>query len=122
MPSEGWLAVVGIRFQCIIGVTDRERERPQEIVTDLHVKVDFEKAAASDSIRDTVDYRALTRRLIAAGQSTRFRLVEALATHLGHVVLDDFPGVEEVRVEVEKPGALSGARSVRAMASLRRQA
>ncbi len=122
MPSGGWLAIAGIRFQCIIGVTDREREHPQEIVADLHVKVDFDKAAASDSIRDTVDYRALTRRLITAGQSTRFQLVETLATHLGRVVLDDFPGVEEVRVELEKPGALSAARSVRAVVALRRPA
>ncbi len=58
----------GIRFRCIIGVTQRERESAQELVANLHVKIDFEKAAASDSIRDTVDYRALTRRLIAAAE------------------------------------------------------
>jgi 7,8-dihydroneopterin aldolase/epimerase/oxygenase len=122
MSSGGWLAIAGIRFQCIIGVTERERGSPQEIVADLHVRVDFDKAAASDSIQDTVDYRALARRLIAAGQSTRFHLVETLATHLGRVVLDDFPAVQEVRVEVEKPGALSAARSVRAVVAFRRLA
>jgi dihydroneopterin aldolase len=116
----GWLAIEGVRFRCVIGVTDRERESPQELVADLHVKVDFEKAAASDSIRDTVDYRALTRRLMAAGESSRFHLIEALATHLVHVILDDFPSVEEVRVEVEKPGALSAAHSVRAVAASQR--
>jgi len=117
---EGWLAIEGIRFHCIIGVTDRERESPQEIIADLHVKVEFGKAAVSDSIQDTVDYRALTRRLIAAGTRSRFRLVEALATHLVRLILDDFPPVKEVRVEVEKPGALSAARSVRAVAAARR--
>jgi len=113
----GWLAIEGVRFRCIIGVTDPERESPREIVVQLEVKVDFERAAASDSIQDAVDYRALTRRVIAAGETSRFHLVETLATHLVRVILDEFPGVQEARVEVEKPGALSAARSVRAMTS-----
>jgi 7,8-dihydroneopterin aldolase/epimerase/oxygenase len=117
MLPGGWLVIEGVRFRCIIGVTERERERPQEIVAALHVKVDFEKAAASDSIRDTVDYRTLTRRVIAAGESSSFQLVETLATYLVRLVLDEFAGVEEIRVEVEKPGALSAARSVRAIAA-----
>ena len=119
-PSDGWLAIEGLRFHCIIGVGERERQRPREIVADLHVRVDFGRAAASDSIHDAVDYRALTQRLVAAGESTRFRLVEALASHLVRVILDEFPGVHEARVEVEKPGALRNARSVRAIASARR--
>ena len=121
MLPTGWLAIEGVRFRCIIGVTDRERESPQEIVAQLHVKVDFAKAAATDSIRDTVDYRALTRRLIAAGETSSFHLVETLAAHLVRVILDEFPGVQEVRVEVEKPGALSVARSVRAMTAAQRE-
>ena len=120
MLPHGWLAIEGIRFRCIIGVNAHERLNAQEIVADLHVEVDFDKAAASDSIWDTVDYRALTRRLIAAGENSRFQLLEALATHLVRVILADFPTVREVRVEVEKPGALNTARSVRAIAGCRR--
>ena len=120
MLPAGWLLIDGIRFQCIIGVTPRERESVQEIVVNLRVKVDFEKAAASDSIRDTVDYRALTRRLIAAGEASSFQLVETLATHLTRVILADFASVQEVSVEVEKPHALSAARSVRAVAAAQR--
>ena len=120
MLPGGWLLIDGIRFRCIIGVMPRERESVQEIVVNLHVKVDFEKAAASDSIRDTVDYRGLTRRLIAAGAASSFQLVETLATHLARVILADFASVQEVRVEVEKSHALSAARSVRAVAAARR--
>ena len=120
MLPHGWLAIEGIRFRCIIGVNAHERLNTQEIVADLHVEVDFEKASASDSIWDTVDYRALTRSLIGAGESSRFQLLEALATHLVRVILADFPAVREARVEVEKPGALNTARSVRAIAASRR--
>ena len=118
--TSGWLSIEGLRVRCIIGVTERERAGVQELVVDLRVKVDFEKAAASDSIQDTVDYRALTRRLIETGERSSFHLVETLAIHLARVVLDEFARVEEVRVEVEKPHALSVARSVRAVAALAR--
>ncbi len=110
----------GIRFRCIIGVTERERESAQELVANLSVKIDFEKAAATDSIRDTVDYRAVTRRLIAAGEASSLHLIETLATHLCQVILADFASVQEVRVEIEKPHALSAARSVRAVAASQR--
>lgn len=120
MLPAGWLAIEGIRFRCVIGVNEHERLAPQEIVAALHVEVDFEKAAASDSIRDAVDYRALTRTLIAAGEASRFQLLESLATHLVRVILAEFPEVQEARVEAEKPGALNAARSVRAIASSRR--
>ena len=121
MRPTGWLVIEGVRLRCIIGVGERERQTPQEIIVNYHVKVDFEKAAASDSIQDTADYRALTRRLIEAGERSSFRLVESLATHLCRMILADFASVEEVRVEVEKPGALSAARSVRAVATLGRE-
>lgn len=120
MLPAGWLAIEGIRFRCIIGVNEHERLSRQEIIADLHVEVDFERAAASDSIRDAVDYRVLTRTLIAAGEASRFQLVETLATHLVRVILADFPDVREARVELEKPGALNAARSVRASVSSRR--
>ena len=119
LPS-GWLLLDGIQVRCIIGVTERERVAPQELVVNLGVRVDFEKAAAADSIRDTLDYRALTQRVIEAGERSSFQLIETLATHLVRVILADFAPVEEARVEIEKPHALRAARSVRAVAALAR--
>jgi|SRR5712692_491360 dihydroneopterin aldolase len=121
MLPAGWLVIEGIRFRCVIGVNEDERGRVQELVASLSVEVDFDTAAASDSIRDTVDYRTLTRGLIAAGERSHFQLLETLAAHLARSILHQFPGVAEVRVELEKPGALSDvARSVRAVAAARR--
>src|SRR5713226_1239474 len=110
-----WLRIEGIRFRCIIGVTERERQTPQEIVVDLQVKVDFRKAASSDSIQDTVDYRVLSKRMITAGEASAFRLIEALAAHLCKVIFDEFPRADALELEVEKPGALSSASSARAV-------
>jgi dihydroneopterin aldolase len=109
------LCLDGIGFKCVIGVTERERRRKQTIVVNLSLKLDFGRVGVSDSIHDTVDYRAVARRVIRAGEQSRFRLVEALATHLSRTILDEFPSVQAVRVEVEKPRALKTARRVRAV-------
>lgn len=119
--SEGWLSIEGIAFRCVIGVTERERQAPQEILVNLQVRLDFAKAAASDSIHDTVDYRGLARSVIEAGQRSSFQLLESLTSHLARVILRDFPGVEAVRLEAEKPHALSAARSVRAIVTSYRE-
>jgi dihydroneopterin aldolase len=115
MTTRAWLALRGITFQCVIGVGDEERRRPQTITVDLDVRIDVDKAAASDSIQDTVDYRTLSRRLIAAGEATRFRLIEALAGHLRDVVAEEFPGVLGLSLTLEKEHRLAAARSVRAV-------
>jgi dihydroneopterin aldolase len=110
-----WLRIEGIQFKCVIGVTERERQAPQDIVVNLQVKLDVSKVVASDSIQDTVDYRALSKRVIAAGQASAFRLIETLGAHLCKAIFDEFPRVDGLQLEVEKPGALSSARSVRAV-------
>jgi dihydroneopterin aldolase len=116
-----WLSLEGIRFQCIIGVTERERRSPQDIIVNLQVKLDFAKAAASDSIHDTIDYRRLAECVTEAGSRSTVQLVESLATHLGRAIFERFPGVHAVRLEVEKPGALTAARKVKAIVSVRRR-
>jgi FolB domain-containing protein len=115
MLTGEWLCLDGIAFTCVIGVTERERRTRQDIVVNLSVKVDFGKVASSDAIHDTVDYRALTRRVLTAGENSSFQLIETLASYLCRTILDDFPIVQAVRVEVEKPHALSAAKSVRAV-------
>lgn len=113
--SSSWLRLDGIEFKCVIGVTERERQTAQALRVSLRVKVDFARAAAADSIHSTVDYRLLSRRVIDTGERSHFQLIETLASHLARVILDEFPAVEAVRLELEKPQALSSARSVRAV-------
>jgi len=114
------LVIEGIAFRCVIGATEPERHIAQDVVVTVRLQADLTKAARSDALADTIDYRAVARAVVAAGQASRFHLIEALASHLGHVVLHDFPRAEAARVEVEKPGALSAARTVRAAVTVRR--
>ena len=118
--SSSWLRLDGIEFKCVIGVTDPERSTRQEVVVDLDVKTDFRKAAASDSIHDTVDYRRLVECIIDAGRVSTFHLIETLATHLARTVFDQFSSVLALRLEIEKPRALKAARTVKAVVIARR--
>lgn len=122
MASGQWLSIEGLRFECVIGVTDRERQAPQEIVVNVKVKIDFSKAAASDTICDTVDYRRIAEAVVAAGRHSQFQLIEALSDHLCRTVFETFPSVQAVRLELEKLRALSAARSIKAIVSARRPA
>jgi dihydroneopterin aldolase len=113
--SGGWLCVEGIEVQCTIGVTERERATRQRIVINLKLKVDFGTVAVSDAIQDSVDYRLVSRRVVAECEKSSFQLIETLAAHLCHTILAQFAAVDAVASEVWKPGALSAARTVGAV-------
>jgi dihydroneopterin aldolase len=104
--------VEGIEFECTIGVTERERVIKQKIVVNLRVGADFAEVKESDSIADTVDYREIRRTVATEGEKSSFRLIEALAGHLGRALIETFPRISWVRVELWKPGALTAAKAV----------
>lgn len=95
----------------VIGINDWEREKPQEILINIVLFADLHKAGVSDDIADCVNYRTVTKKVQAHAEAAQRFTVEALAADLARLCLEA-PGVEKVRVRVEKPGAVRFARSV----------
>ena len=95
----------------ILGVNDWEREQPQDILINLTLFCDVRRASLSDDLADTVNYRTISKRILAMIESSTRYTVEALAADIAGLCLAE-PGVERVRVRLEKPGALRFARSV----------
>lgn len=95
----------------VIGITDRERERPQDILINAVLYTDTTRAAQSDAIEDCVDYSKIARKLMAHAEQANRHTVEALVSDLARLCLEE-PGVQGVRVRVEKPGAVRFSRSV----------
>lgn len=95
----------------IIGVNDWEREKKQDIVINLSLSVDARAAGESDDVADVLNYRTLTKRVIAHVETAEPYLVEALAHQIARIAIVDF-GAAQAKVRVEKPGALRYARSV----------
>ncbi|MBF0417295.1 MAG: dihydroneopterin aldolase [Magnetococcales bacterium] len=97
--------------RCIIGIQAWERHTVQDVVIQLELTTDTTRAGASDRIEDAVDYKKLTKRIVAHAEAAACQLVEALAEQIAAICLEH-PLVEAVRVSVEKPGALRFARTV----------
>lgn len=100
-----------LRIQTVIGVFDWEREITQTISLDLKMAYAIGRAAKSDDIVDTLDYKAVSKRLIQFVESSEFQLVEALAEHCASIVLEEFP-VTWLRLKLSKPGAVRGSSAV----------
>ena len=98
------LAVLGIECYGHHGVFERERREGQTFVVDLTLGVDTAPAAASDDLRDTVDYGSLVAAVKAAVEADPVDLIETLAQRLADVCLRD-GRVEWARITVHKPEA-----------------
>lgn len=95
----------------IIGINDWEREKKQEILINIVMYADIKKAGRSDDIKDCVNYRTVTKKVLAHAESAGRFTVEALAEDIANICLEE-PGVLKALVRIEKPGAVRFAKSV----------
>ena len=100
-----------LRIDTIIGVYDWERRTRQTIILDIEIAADISKAAKSDAIEDTLNYKAVAKRLISFVENSEFQLVETLAERIAEVLLNDF-NIPWLRLTVNKQGAVRGVRDV----------
>ena len=100
-----------LRIETVIGLWEWERKIRQTVAIDLEMSADIRKAAESDSVEDTLNYKLVAKRLQQFVGDSSFQLVETLAEKIAGIVLDEFD-VAWVRVKVNKPGAIRGARDV----------
>jgi FolB domain-containing protein len=97
--------------RCIVGINRDERRKKQDVTIDITLYADLRRAGQTDRIEDTVDYKAVKRDVLEMVESSRYLLVERLGERIAEICLSH-EGVREVRVLVEKPGALRFARTV----------
>ncbi|MCH8543890.1 MAG: dihydroneopterin aldolase [Alcanivorax sp.] len=100
-----------LKVDTVIGIFDWERRIRQTVSLDLEMAADIRRAAATDSIEDTLDYKSVGKRLIAFIQAAEFQLVETLCERCAEIVLTEFD-VPWCRLRVSKPGALRGSQDV----------
>jgi 7,8-dihydroneopterin aldolase/epimerase/oxygenase len=100
-----------LKAEAIIGIYDWERQVRQTVLIDLELAADVRKAAMTDSIDDTLNYKRVAKRILAFVESSQFHLVETLAEHVAMLVLDEF-GISWVRIILSKPGAVRSSRDV----------
>ncbi len=101
----------GLEVRTVIGVYDWEREIRQRLTVDLDMLWDFSRAADNDDIEYALDYKAVSKRIAGYMEESSFELLETLGSRIADIVQNEF-GVKWLRLELGKPGAVTGARDV----------
>lgn len=109
--TEDRIEIKDLLLRGIVGVNEWEREKLQDILINITLFGDLRIVGESDNIEDSVNYRSVTKQVIAHVESSQPRTVEALATDIARICVSA-AGVTRARVRVEKPGALRFSRSV----------
>ncbi|MCW8886687.1 MAG: dihydroneopterin aldolase [Motiliproteus sp.] len=103
--------IKGLKAQAVIGIYDWERTIRQQLVVDLELGTDIRSAAETEDVSNTLDYKAISDRLIEFIETSEYQLVETLAEKLATLLLAEFP-VKGVRLRLGKPGAVAAAEDV----------
>ncbi|MBF0096628.1 MAG: dihydroneopterin aldolase [Magnetococcales bacterium] len=110
-PVYDRIKIRDLHLRCVIGIQEWERHTVQDVRIQVLLHLDLAAAGRTDRIEETVNYKTLSKAIIALTEQSHFFLVEALAEQVAQLCLQD-KRIAKVKVTVEKPGALRFARSV----------
>lgn len=101
----------GLEIETIIGIYDWERVTKQTVILDIEMAFDIQKAAETDDIQYTLDYKTVSQRIVSFVEASQFLLVEKLISEIADIIRDEF-NVPWVRITLNKKGAISAAKDV----------
>ena len=105
------IRITDLSLRTIIGIFDWERTRKQKVLINVEIQFNASRAARSDKVKDTVDYKTITKKIIKHVEVSEYFLLEKLADQVLKIVMEDRK-VKAAKVRIDKPGALRFARSV----------
>jgi FolB domain-containing protein len=105
------IEIDALRLRCMIGFSPHELKDKQDIVISLRLRTDMRRAGETDHPDDALNYRTITKAIIAHVEASSYKLVEALAAAIARICVVEHR-VEWVQVRVHKPGALRFSDSV----------
>ncbi|WP_394754475.1 dihydroneopterin aldolase [Crenothrix sp.] len=101
----------GLEIETIIGIYDWERTTKQTVVLDIEMAFDITKAAETDDIEYTLDYKKVSKRIISFVEDSQFLLVEKLIVEIANILLTEF-AIPWLKITLNKKGAIRGASDV----------
>ena len=105
------IILTDLRINAVIGIWDWEKRNPQTITIDLEMLTDIKKASQSDSIKDALDYKAVSKRVKQFIQESQFNLIETLAENVAKIILEEFD-VQWLKLKISKPFAIRGSKNI----------
>jgi len=100
-----------LKVETIVGIWDWERKIRQTVSIDIEMAADVARAAETDNIEGTLNYKAVAKRVQQFVGESEYQLVETLAEKIAETVLAEFD-VAWIQLRVSKPGAIRNAKNV----------
>jgi dihydroneopterin aldolase len=100
-----------LRVDTVVGIWDWERKIRQTVSIDLEMGADIRRAASTDTIENTLNYKSVAKRVEQFVSDSEFQLVETMAEKIAETILSEFE-LPWIQVRVSKPGAIRGAKNV----------
>jgi dihydroneopterin aldolase len=114
------ILITGLGVETVIGVHSWEQHTPRPLLLDLAIGIDARDAAATDRLRDAVDYKALADDVLALVRARQFRLLETLAESIARLLFERYP-ILALELTIGKPGAVPEAQTVALKIERRRE-
>ena len=100
-----------LEIDATIGVYEWEKRIRQKVCINLEMAADITQAAASHSIDDTLDYKAVAKRIVQFVEASHYELIESLIEKVAAMLIQEF-NIPWLRSTISKPRAVRGARDV----------
>ena len=110
-PGMARIRVKDLRLRTFIGIKEEEILNRQDVLINLTILYPAQQAVADNVIEQALNYRTITKAVIAHVEGNRFALLERLTQEILDLVMTH-PAVRYAEVEVDKPHALRFAESV----------
>jgi len=109
--GEARINISNLRLRTFIGFNPDEKAKQQDVIINAEIRYRADKAFESDEETDALNYKVITKRIIAHVEQGRFNLLEKLTADLLTIATES-EQVTFAEITVDKPHALRFADSV----------
>ncbi|GIU28226.1 dihydroneopterin triphosphate 2'-epimerase [Shewanella schlegeliana] len=110
-PEIAVIRIKNLRLRTYIGIKEDEIQNKQDVTINTVIHYCADKARNSDNMDDALNYRTITKKIIALVENNRFSLLENLTSQV-LAIASEHDWVDFAKVEIDKPHALRFADSV----------
>ncbi len=104
------IALSELCVNCIIGILNYERENPQNLLIDVDIQYNFQKAVQTENIQETIDYTVLAKSVENLLIEKKYLLIETAAENLVDMIHQMWPMIQSCQICIKKPQAVPKAK------------
>jgi 7,8-dihydroneopterin aldolase/epimerase/oxygenase len=90
-PASEWIEIHELRLSTRLGVPEKERATPQEVLINLRYRVSKSFGELEDRIENTIDYGEVVRACAHFAKVTESQLLESFSARLADFLVEQFP-------------------------------